>query len=648
MNKDLFIKIFKNKVLAINICKKVNEINRSESFYSFGWEELQKRFTLLIKLNYVDQFRLYLERYQQTRVKEVDSFSIIYYQSIMTAIRYAKIDILRVITEHFNLKLSDYVKPTIMMRQASLSGSLEMLQYLDLQTTVVTTQWQVSDYIEAFTISPISDNSDLQVVKWLYEKVRAAEAINSVEKEMYIKGVYESTAKKGRVDIFKWLMEQPDLKINNYQSLIQVACINGNITFLNYLLDNHSDQIEFNRITIDLNEIAKNLSKIIDPLEIVKWVHQHFKYFISSTDLMDSALKIDCLELIKWLRANRTEGFSDSGMEDLFECSLETLNWIQMNATERFSTEMFLTTETIENAGFDSLEKLQWLHENSKIAFTENTIENAVFSGEFESIKYLHSVHPNLFTQRAMNKAVRSNNFEMVKWFHENRTEGFTSEAIDLACENNNLEMVRWLNENINEGASLLAVLHSITNNNIEMFKYLMENVFSATTIIDDDNHGDADLDKDERFIYNSETITTCKEMSQCFYKLLKKHYSPNYKLGIHHVSYIKELATRKNCFDLIRDFYELGNFFNETVVYNNDMPIFYASMFNRLDIVKYFINVRNDKWTSSHFSYAYGNGHFEVCDFFFENTLTSRIKTIMDKNDCVEFMENYQYIVKL
>ncbi|EFA75597.1 hypothetical protein PPL_11102 [Heterostelium album PN500] len=629
MNTELFLKIFKNKLLKIDIFKQVNQLNRSESYYSCGWEELQKRFTLLIKFNYVDKFRIYLKSYQQRRIKEVNSFSFIYYQSIRTAVRFAKIDIIKVITDEFNLKLNDYVKPRILMRQASLSGSLEMLLFLDQQTSIA---WQVSDYIEAFIKSPI--NSDLEIVKWLYGKIRPA--INESTKRSHftsLYNIYKWTAKKGKIDIFKWLMEQDDLKTDNFELVIQNACTTGNITFLNYLIDNHSNQINFHKITINLDEIAKNLNEISDPLEIIKWVHQHFSHFKCSTDLMDAALQIDSLELIQWLHENRNERFSRSGMTNFYEYSLETLTWIQMKGIEMFSTE------TMSNAGFDSSKKLKWLHENSTMEFTEDTVENAAYSGKFKSIKYLHQISPNLFTKKAMSNAAGSNKMELVKWFHENRTEGCTYEAIDNACENNNLEMVKWLNENRTEGGTFISIMYSIINNNVEMFQYLLENVFNKTI----------NADRDEPFIFDSQKITTRQAMSECFFKLLKKHQTNTDFLGEYIISYIKDLGAMNGCLDLIRDYYELGNF--SDLHHSNDTPLFYASLYNHLDIVKYFVEIRKVKWNSSKFCFAHGNGHFDVCECYFENTPTPNLKKIMeeqhlfDKESTNEFLENFRYI---
>ncbi|EFA80385.1 hypothetical protein PPL_07219 [Heterostelium album PN500] len=602
------------------------QLNQYQSYESYTWKDLQQRFDLLIKFGYIDQFKLFLKKYQQNRVNEVNSFSVIYYESIRVSIRFAKLDIVKMLLEEFKFKLSDYVKPSIMMRQASLSGSLEMLLFLDQQSSI---DWQLSDYIEAFNKSPI--NSDLEVVKWLYDKLKPVLRESGSKMQLIDKdSIYELTAKKGKTDIFKWLMES-DLKIDNYQDVIQVACSNGNITFLNYLIDNYSNLIDFNEITINFNEIAKNLSSISDLFGIIKWVHQHFNKFIYATDLMDSALKIGCFDSIKWLHENRTEGFTHGGMKSIFKCSLETLNWIKMNRSERFPTE------AVDYAGFGSLEKLKWLHENSTNGFTEKAIENAAFANKFDSVKYLQFNQPSLCTHSAISRAARANNLEMVKWIHGNGVEGKRKDTIDYACENNNIEMVKWLNENTTEGVSYISIVHSIINNNFEMFQYLLENVFGKIV----------HKDRDEPFIFCCNN-TSQEAMSNYFFGLMEQHFFTQYASGSHYISNIVEVASEKGCLDLVRSYFEVGKLGKSDSI---DMPLFYAALYNHLDIVKYFIEIQKEKWDASHLSYALDMGNFGVVDFFFENTPTSEFNEIVspvqtDHNDSTnQFFENYQYI---
>jgi hypothetical protein len=114
-------------------------------------------------------------------------------------------------------------------------------------------------------------------------------------------------------------------------------------------------------------------------------------------------------------------------------------------------------------AGNGCLEVVKWLHQNRTEGCTEWAMSCAAQTGYLELVKWLHNNRNEGCNIWAMNSAARTGCLEVIQWLHQNRTEGCTTYAICWAAGDNYLEVVKWLYKNRPECHNIeLAIQYAI------------------------------------------------------------------------------------------------------------------------------------------------------------------------------------------
>ena len=115
------------------------------------------------------------------------------------------------------------------------------------------------------------------------------------------------------------------------------------------------------------------------------------------------------------------------------------------------------------------LEMVEWLRNNRSEGCTTDAMDKAALGGYFDVLKFLHLNRSEGFTARAMDDAFRfgrsekeshwngnfwnyelieGGNLEVVKWLHENRTEGCDMALLEQAILDSSIDVVSYLIEN--------------------------------------------------------------------------------------------------------------------------------------------------------------------------------------------------------
>ena len=121
------------------------------------------------------------------------------------------------------------------------------------------------------------------------------------------------------------------------------------------------------------------------------------------------------------------------------EIVLDGLIWLNEN-------DGVFSSDVIDTAARKGcLNIIKWLHENRNDGCTTNAMDYAATNGHIEIVKWLHENRTEGCTTDAMDGAIVNGYLEVVQWLYENRTEGYTERAIDFITRRGHLEIVNWL-----------------------------------------------------------------------------------------------------------------------------------------------------------------------------------------------------------
>lgn len=179
---------------------------------------------------------------------------------------------------------------------------------------------------------------------------------------------------------------------------------------------------------------------------------------------MDSAAENGHLEVVQWMHWNRSEGCTTSAMNGaaskrfghpagdelgivcpdaaslFYENQLEVVRWLRSNRSEG------CTTNAMDGAAANgNLQMMQWLHENSVVGCSSAAMDSAADLGRLDILEWLHVKQLAECTTLAMDSAAANGHLQVLKWLHANQSDGHTTKAIKDAAAGGHLRVVKWL-----------------------------------------------------------------------------------------------------------------------------------------------------------------------------------------------------------
>ncbi|EFA81824.1 hypothetical protein PPL_05056 [Heterostelium album PN500] len=184
-------------------------------------------------------------------------------------------------------------------------------------------------------------------------------------------------------------------------------------------------------------------------LDIVLWLNENCTTK-PTFEAMNGAAAAGHLHIVRWLHENRTEGCSVEAINRAaINGHLETVKWLYENRTEGYSPSVFETVPMVRN-----VELLEWFEQSMGDPQSDRILFNAALFGTAKSVEFLHQknkVNNRFGFSKKIMDAASSNSLEIVQFLHENRTEGCTEEASLHAFNNGKIDTLEWLLANRTE-----------------------------------------------------------------------------------------------------------------------------------------------------------------------------------------------------
>ncbi|EFA84688.1 hypothetical protein PPL_01680 [Heterostelium album PN500] len=495
MEYTLFLKIFNNQVLRYNIFNKVSEIHLALGLKTCEWIRLANNPQLLIKYNYVDCVKEYFVKYLtpncSSHITRLIGFSI------SISIEWGRFKVLEMFVKDLRLKLSNYIRHSLMFYRAAYSRKLENLVALERFLIEHDDIDNITPKIYVEGLEVAADRGTLDMVVWLSNKV----GVISPD-EMTVSPI-ELAAKNGNLSMLQWLIvNRPK---DSYHQVVHLALENGHVKLLDWLVEN--EHIDPTNITVNidiladsgfLNSIiwahkkhcritcthnAMNLSASHGYLHIIKWLDQHRTEGCNQF-AMNIAAENGHFDVFKWFHENRTEGCTNKAMDfvraNVPKISIEKYNemvvWMHRNRSEG------CTTRALDNASCFSLELVKFLYYNRTEGYSKNAFYNAALNGRLDIFKFLEEnrtedIPTNVIIADVCRASVNNDCLDMIKYLNDQYPEESSwSTAIDTAASNGNLAIVKYLCENRSDRCSEIALIGAIKKRRPDIIEYLLSN----------------------------------------------------------------------------------------------------------------------------------------------------------------------------
>ncbi|EFA83675.1 hypothetical protein PPL_02741 [Heterostelium album PN500] len=241
------------------------------------------------------------------------------------------------------LREHKFTLPNRMLETAAKTGNLEVLHLLSDDKDV---RWE----------SPMDaaiEGGQLNVVKWMNEKY---------PNEKLSPRRIEEAAKRGHLEMLKWIYENRTERCES--DVMDDVVKNGFFETLKWLDQNTTQQCTANSLPFVIKQ---------GNLELLQFLHERndgdnnrFKF---STDTMDTALRYQQYDVMKWLHANRTEGCTETALHyAIYSERLDIAQWLLENIPKYNMKNININNylnEHLENLfECDSEETLEWLLNN--------------------------------------------------------------------------------------------------------------------------------------------------------------------------------------------------------------------------------------------------------------------------------------------
>ncbi|EFA75360.1 hypothetical protein PPL_11437 [Heterostelium album PN500] len=450
MDKQIFLKIFKNIYLCKYIFRYVNEdylyrfsvtAARYNNFSILQWLHNRKEKREDVSLKKGNDW---IKRYREKA--EIYIYSPMYW-----AIRNGNQQMLTWLHENRTEAV------TYHCYKKSFSQDSEILRWL-----LVNRQKDIRKLNIVSIMAPLFDVNDHVNLEWVLKNMEFTMSELS-RMETYLYPFLESASESVAIFEQHLSMKRP--------------------TSFNLSVEERQDVLRF------LNKGRRNKSKAMNSaategnLTALKWLHQNKSGYRTSTLAMNGAAANGHFDCVIWLHSNRSEGCTLKSMNKAAgNGHSEIVKWLHSNRTEGCSR--IAMNKAAENG---HLEILIWLHEHRTEGFSARAINGASSNGHLSVLKWFHeNINHNVmqgFSAKTMDKAIRNNHFEVVKWLHENRTEGCTEAGVELAAKLKDMSILWWLHKNMDIPFTEKVLRNGIKSHQRTKVKWLYENRSEFQTI---------------------------------------------------------------------------------------------------------------------------------------------------------------------
>ncbi|GMF22177.1 unnamed protein product [Phytophthora lilii] len=277
----------------------------------------------------------------------------------------------------------------------------------------------------------------------------------------------KNAAANGHLDIVKLLVTK-DMVYLDGQAFCDAAA-NGHLKVVRWLRENN--------LGWNMAYKAMDLAASNGHLEVMQYLHSFCSATCTHRTMRDAASN-GHLRVVQWLHAK----YADHPSVDLYEAGTKqqynttVMDVAAMNGhlhVLKYLHEMALAMEAIVS----QLEGVlgESIAEKTVPTCTPAAIQFAAAGGHLEVLQWLHS---NCWTEPSidvMDIAAASGNLLMVKWLHEHSATKFSSAAMDGAAREGHLAVVQWLHENRPEGCTVKAMDDAATMGHLDVVQWLLE-----------------------------------------------------------------------------------------------------------------------------------------------------------------------------
>ncbi|EEY59984.1 uncharacterized protein PITG_13149 [Phytophthora infestans T30-4] len=335
---------------------------------------------------------------------------------------------------------------TLAIHAAAINGHLEVAKYLRAQTDKprndrekTKENWRLNKRIKALserlrgsssvesvsgrTMMFAAERGFLNVVKWLYSEYHSDPKINL----FWVRGHVDEY---GYSDTDHEYMNEDT---ESYCSVVDAAAGKGHLEIVQYLLQiGHEEEDTRKHKRQRVHESRDNVLRgSFSPSAKLR-----------CTDVaMDVAAAHGHLDVVRWLHANRTEGYGAASGGHL-----DVAKWLHQNRTEGYSRA------AMDNAASGGhLEVLKWL-DGKRARCSTAALDGAAAYGKLGIVKWLRKNRPEGCTTLAMDGAAHGGHLRVLRWLFENRKEGFTDRAMENAERHSQFETLLILHNIAQQG----------------------------------------------------------------------------------------------------------------------------------------------------------------------------------------------------
>ncbi|EFA77743.1 hypothetical protein PPL_12355 [Heterostelium album PN500] len=472
MDKTIFTLVFHNRVLNKLIFDNVIAINaifhlnkQEDERITYKWNQVIKEPLVLAGNNYPELLKQCLQDYRGSKRVKLDVCQL-FDNTIFGGCSIATIEFLldhfkissAKTSEDFMVKLKKNVLLRLLIR-ATHFGRLDIIGYLFRKFQTFKWNYQMAMYFTAQSETSVAVR--LEMMELFVSAAKIAKYAPHVSLGNH-NNVFNSAAYEGDITMLEWLTTNRSEDLEKSDMFIS-AIVNGHLHLLEYLLKEHAALLK--RDQENLIECAASLGRF----DMVKILHA--QGCVCNEDVLGSAAGSGNLEMLKWLIQNTTASLPDNVVFTAAgHGKLEVIQWLLANTSASYTTDVLINSIT---AG--QLETTAWLLKNRPERPPTDIIDTVSSEGFLDTIKYLHENIP-CTSENAIDLAAKAGHLDTIIWLHENRSENCTTKAMDSASENNYLETVKWLHENRSEGCSTRAVDRAAKGGHFEIVKFLLEN----------------------------------------------------------------------------------------------------------------------------------------------------------------------------
>ncbi|EFA79230.1 hypothetical protein PPL_07648 [Heterostelium album PN500] len=335
------------------------------------------------------------------------------------ASRLGRFDIIKYFCSLADEKWSFYTA----MVESIFSENLELLKYLAGKFELI----GAKPYLEAknniFDTAAFVGN--IGIIQWIDENW-------SIREKCY-RTMYRKAVVAGHLHVLEYLVIQcSQLGLSSTRDLILLAIRKDRFDIFKLLVSSIGKNHFYSLKAIV--EVSENGN-----LDLLKWINNNTTC-TTDTSALDLAAKLGRLDIVRYLHLIELKE------RPFTQWILPRPMVISKQWSEGCTNHAFDSAIKIER-----LDIVNWLIANRSEGFSYKSLEYAAYNGSVELMKMLLRITTFEVTEAVMNLAVRNGRLELLKWLFENDNNSLKSilqESIDSAANNGSVDVISWLNDN--------------------------------------------------------------------------------------------------------------------------------------------------------------------------------------------------------